>query len=204
MVKNRGGLISALKPGPVVPPGIEKTPDQAARKTQTVDFAHLSDILAFFRGGHFLTLFWSLFHDFDFVTFWWFSFSTFYHFFTFSLFLIFALFWFWWFWWILVNFCCRHHFWPLFVTKLGASMMTHFSSGKPALPLSPLLVVKMCHNLTPDFDIKFWSFFVTFCWFSCHFDEKLDFAIKNRHFCHFFDLNFDQILTIFWVILGSF
>jgi len=48
-----GGLISALKPGPVVPPGIEKTPDQAARKTQTVDFAHLSDILAFLRGGQF-------------------------------------------------------------------------------------------------------------------------------------------------------
>jgi len=50
-------LISALKPGPVVPPGIEKVPNQAARKTQSVDFAHLSDILAFFRGGHFFTLF---------------------------------------------------------------------------------------------------------------------------------------------------
>jgi len=52
-----GGLISALKPGPVVPPGIEKTPDQAARISQSVDFGHLSDILAFFRGGHFFTLF---------------------------------------------------------------------------------------------------------------------------------------------------
>ena len=52
-VKNRGGLISALKPGPVVPPGIEKTPDQAARKTQSVDFGHLSDILAFLGGGQF-------------------------------------------------------------------------------------------------------------------------------------------------------
>ena len=50
----RGGLISALKPGPVVPPGIEKTPDQAARISQTVDFGHLSDILAFFRGGQIL------------------------------------------------------------------------------------------------------------------------------------------------------
>jgi len=49
--------ISALKPGPVVPPGIEKVPDQAARKTQSVDFGHLSDILAFFRGGRFLSLF---------------------------------------------------------------------------------------------------------------------------------------------------
>ena len=56
-VKNRGGLISALKPGPVVPPGTQKTPDQAARNSQSVDFAHLSDILAFLRGGHFLTLF---------------------------------------------------------------------------------------------------------------------------------------------------
>jgi len=56
--EKRGGLISALKPGPVVPPGIEKVPNQAARKTQSVDFGHLSDILAIFRGGsifdHFL------------------------------------------------------------------------------------------------------------------------------------------------------
>jgi len=49
--QNRGGLISALKPGPVVPPGIEKTPDQAARISQSVDFGHLSDILAILGGG---------------------------------------------------------------------------------------------------------------------------------------------------------
>jgi len=55
--ENRGGLISALKPGPVVPPGIEKTPDQAARISQSVTFGHLSDILAILRGGHFFTLF---------------------------------------------------------------------------------------------------------------------------------------------------
>ena len=61
--------ISALKPGPVVPPGIEKVPDQAARKTQSVDFGHLSDILPFLGGGRFLTLFLSLFHDFDFLLF---------------------------------------------------------------------------------------------------------------------------------------
>jgi len=61
--------ISALKPGPVVPPGTQKVPDQAARKTQTVDFGHLSDILAFFRGGRFLTLFSHFFVDFNFVTF---------------------------------------------------------------------------------------------------------------------------------------
>jgi len=45
--------ISALKPGPVVPPGTQKVPDQAARKTQSVDFGHLSDILAILRGGQF-------------------------------------------------------------------------------------------------------------------------------------------------------
>jgi len=51
MMKNRGGSFSALKPGPVVPPGTQKTPDQAARKSQSAVFGHLSDILAFFRGG---------------------------------------------------------------------------------------------------------------------------------------------------------
>ena len=65
--ENRGGLNPALKPGPVVPPGIEKTPDQAARISQTVDFGHLSDILAILGGCAFLTLFshfftFSLFH----------------------------------------------------------------------------------------------------------------------------------------------
>jgi len=64
-----GGLISALKPGPVVPPGIEKVPNQAARKTQSVDFGHLSDILGFLRGGHFFHYFLSFFSDFNFVTF---------------------------------------------------------------------------------------------------------------------------------------
>ena len=67
-MKNRGGLISALKPGPVVPPGTQKTPDQAARNSQSVDFGHLSDILAILGGVTFL-MFFSLFHDFDFVTF---------------------------------------------------------------------------------------------------------------------------------------
>jgi len=51
--KEMGGSISALKPGPVVPPGTQKTPDQAARISQSVDFGHLSDILAILRGGHF-------------------------------------------------------------------------------------------------------------------------------------------------------
>ena len=53
----RGGHFSALKPGPVVPPGIEKTPDQAARISQSVDFGHLSDILTILGGYRFLTLF---------------------------------------------------------------------------------------------------------------------------------------------------
>jgi len=70
-------LISALKSGPVVPPGIEKVPNQAARISQSVDFGHLSDISAFLRGGHFLTLFLSLFHFSDFVTFCVFAFWSF-------------------------------------------------------------------------------------------------------------------------------
>ena len=45
----------------MVPPGIEKVPDQAARISQSVDFGHLSDILAFLRGGQFLTHFLSYF-----------------------------------------------------------------------------------------------------------------------------------------------
>ena len=54
-------LISALKSGPVVPPGIEKVPNQAARISQSVDFGHLSDILGILGVGHFFTLFLSLF-----------------------------------------------------------------------------------------------------------------------------------------------
>ena len=57
----RGGHFSALKPGPVVPPGTQKTPDQAARISQSVDFGHLSDILGFLGGGsifdHFFVIF---------------------------------------------------------------------------------------------------------------------------------------------------
>jgi len=49
----------------VVPPGIEKTPDQAARISQSVDFGHLSDILTFFDPTQFLTHF-TLFHFYDF------------------------------------------------------------------------------------------------------------------------------------------
>ena len=47
------------------------------------------------------------------------------------------------FWWFLVIFCCWHQFWSFFDTKLGAPMMTHFLPSISALPLSPLLVVKL-------------------------------------------------------------
>jgi len=83
--EKRGGLISALKPGPVVPPGIEKAPNQAARISQSVKKCHLSDILAFFRGGRFLTLF-SHFFTFPFLAF--------YHFSVFLILSLFTLFWF--------------------------------------------------------------------------------------------------------------
>jgi len=86
-----GGSISALKPGPVVPPGTQKTPDQAARNSQSVDFAHLSDILGFLRGGQFLTLFSHFFVDFNFITFLTFVFFHFVDFFTFCIFLIFSI-----------------------------------------------------------------------------------------------------------------
>jgi len=57
--------------------------------------------------------------------------------------------------------------------------MTHFSPGVPALPLSPLLVVKFHLILTPDFMITFSLFYVTFLSIYTDFDEKLDFTIKN-------------------------
>jgi len=79
---------SALKPGPVVPPGTQKVPDQAARISQSVSFGHLSDILGFLGGGRFLTLFLSFFITFNFITF---SVFNIFHFVTFW------LFWFCWF-----------------------------------------------------------------------------------------------------------
>jgi len=99
--ENRGGLISALKPGPVVPPGIEKVPNQAARKTQSVKKCHLSDILAILRGGAFFDHF-LCFFTFLILTFWWFlifSLFTFYHFFCFLDFVTFYVL------MVLINFC---------------------------------------------------------------------------------------------------
>ena len=73
----------------MVPPGTQKVPDQAARISQSVSFAHLSDILGFLRGGHFFTLFLSFFDDLYFVTF--FTFTLF-HFIDFITFLILSIF----------------------------------------------------------------------------------------------------------------
>jgi len=73
-----------------------------------------------------------IFDDFDFlhfVTFWVF------HFFLFLMSCDF--------WSFFVIFHHWHHFWSIIVSKLGASMMTHFSPSISALPLSPILVVKL-------------------------------------------------------------
>jgi len=66
----------------VVPPGIEKVPDQAARISQSVDFGHLSDILPFFGVPHFLTLFLLIFS---------FSLLSLFHFLHFSDFCVFVI-----------------------------------------------------------------------------------------------------------------
>jgi len=98
------------------------------------------------------------------------------------------------FWWFFVIFHVWHHFWSIFVSVLGALVMTHFLSSKPALPLSPFLIVNFDLILTPQFVINFWSFFVTFCVNWIENDEKLDFPIKKHTFWHFFDINFSQFL----------
>jgi len=107
----RGGLISALKPGPVVPPGIEKTPDQAARISQSVDFGQLSDILGFLGGGRFLTLFSSFFM------------FSFYHFLMILIFDILSLFVFFWFCRFshFLHFCIFDQFLSIFVVDINFS-----------------------------------------------------------------------------------
>jgi len=62
----------------------------------------------------------SIFHFFIFCILSLFVFFSFDDFVTFSLFLIFLILVFFTFWWILVNFCCWHHFWVIFVSKLSA------------------------------------------------------------------------------------
>jgi len=108
-----GGLISALKPGPVVPPGTQKVPNQAARISQSVSFGHLSDILTFFRGGSFFD------HFSHFFTFMILSFSHFCIFWFLSILMIFDFLHFWWFWVLLIFdhfllfFNHWHHFWSI-------------------------------------------------------------------------------------------
>jgi len=157
-------------------------PDQAARKTQSVDFGHLSDILAFLGGGRFLTLFLSFFLDFNFITFLTFAFFCFVDFFTFYIFSILMILMFCDFWSIFVIFLVDDQILSLFVSVLGASIMTHFYSGKPALPLSPFLVVKLWPILIPQFVINFEWFLSDFYVILINFDEKLDFAIKKHTF----------------------
>ena len=106
--KEMRGSISALKPGPVVPPGTQKVPNQAARISQSVKKCHLSDILGFLGYPPFFTLFchffwFSIYHFFNFYTFsfchffWFLSFVDFWHFLSFHVFVTFScflLFWF--------------------------------------------------------------------------------------------------------------
>jgi len=192
-----GGSISALKPGPVVPPGIEKTPDQAARISQSVDFAHLSDILAFFGYPPFFTLFC---HFFTFL---------FCHFFPLLHFLILSLFAFSWFshFYCFLYFChfywfCvfslffhvfqfrvgylkdKALFWPLFLTVV-LSHGKHFEG-----------VNSLCEIWAP--------FFCHFCWFWLIFGHFLSFLVDFSFLPlrnHFFWLIFDHF---FWSLFVDF
>jgi len=116
-----------------------------------------------FQGGSIFDTFLSLFHFLIFIILSLFCFSVFV---TFCVFLIFVFLHF----LCFVDFCqfllifiCWHRFLIIFEWNLGASMMTHFYSGKPALPLSPLLIVKLWSFLDTEMLIKFWSFLVNFC-----------------------------------------
>jgi len=100
-----------------------------------------------FRGGSIFDTFFTLFHDLHFITFSLFAFYHFCIFVTFYIFSILAFLCFVEFWWFLSNFCVWHHFWSIFVSVLGAWIMTHFSPGVPALPTIPILVVKFNHIL---------------------------------------------------------
>jgi len=116
---------------------------------------------------------------------------------TFSVFLIFSILMIFWFWWFLSDFCCWHQFWSFFVSNLGASMMTHFSPSIPALPLSPILVVKFDHIFDLWFWVNFWSIFGHF-W---------SIWVKNSILplkTHFFDLIFDQFSVKFWPFFDPF
>ena len=104
----------------------------------------------------------SVFHFFIFIILSLFDILHFHDFVTFYVFIIFVILMILTFSWFLINFCCWHHFWSIFVSNLSAPMMTHFSPSKPALPLSPLLIVKLWPVFEHLFLVKFWSFFSHF------------------------------------------
>jgi len=188
------GSFSALKPGPVVPPGTQKTPDQAARISQSAVFGHLSDILGFLGGGRFLTLFWhffmisilslflflrflilSLFEFLHFLTFWWFLiFCHFYQFHDFSLF--FRIFQF------RVGYLKdKALFWPLFLT-VAHSHGKHFEGVNSLCEIWALFFTHF--SWFSLILVTFWSFFVTFSILPLRI--VFFWSIFDHFFCHFF------------------
>jgi len=98
--------------------------------------------LGFFSFVTFFTF--SLLHFVIFDDFWFYDFCVFVTFYIFHFFLFFD---FDDFWSFLLIFSWLTCFWSIFVSKLCAPMMTRFFPSKPALSLSPLLVVKFDHFL---------------------------------------------------------
>ena len=130
----------------MVPPGIEKTPDQAARISQSVDFGHLSDILPFFGVPHFLTLFLSYFG---------FSILSLFHFLDFLHFLVFV---------ILVIFT----FWSFFVIIV---IRPYYGNGNPIFRF-----IRGRRNygvvVLPSFKLMFLFFFCLFFSVYCRGDSQ--------------------------------
>jgi len=193
-----GGVhFSALKPGPVVPPGTEKRPDQAARISQSVDFGHLSDILGFLGGVSFFDIFWSFFtfpfyHFFTFHTFqfcWFYHFSDFVNFITFYDFGIFVTFHDFLLFWFIFQFLKGYLkdkalFWPLFLTVV-LSHGKHFGGVISLCEKTPLFFLEFLKNVT---------FLITFCHFLVIFS---DLPLRITFFWSLFNLNFDHIFMIF-------
>jgi len=148
--KEMRGSISALKPGPVVPPGTQKVPNQAARISQSVKKCHLSDILGFLGYPpffhyfyHFLTF--SFYHFFTFSIFWFcwfchfFNFVDFCHFLSFVNFGHFSCFLLFWFIFQLLKGYLKDKtlFWPLFLTVVH-SHGKHFGGVNSLCEKTPL------------------------------------------------------------------
>jgi len=194
--------ISALKPGPVVPPGTQKVPNQAARISQSVKKCHLSDILGFLGGYRFLTLFshfftFSIYHFLtfytfhfchffwflNFVDFWWFS--HFHDFVTFSLF----------YWFEFIFQFCKGYlkdkalFWPLFLT-VAHSHGKHFGG-----------VISLCEK-TPLFFLEFLKKVIIFTHFWCFLIIFFDLPLRIMFFWSIFVLIFHSLFMIFWSNFG--